>query len=400
MNFLNEVVMAYPGAISFGPGRPLESLFDVRSALAQVEDYAVAIAGSTGADKIYGKLGQYGETNGFIRDEIARYLRNDECLDVAPSDIVVTVGGQEAMLILLIALFDPARDVLLIADPAYVGMTGPATMLGIPVWPVPQTLDGLDPEQVGRAAAAVRAEGRVPRALYHVPTFNNPLGTVMSLDARRRLLEIAGEHDLLVFEDNAYGAFAYDAEPPPPLASLDRDGRVIYLGSFAKTLFPGLRIGFLVHRRRDDTLTAALGRVKSFTTLNTSPLMQAIVGGILRKNDYSLRKLIEPKLAQYRAQRDQMLASLAAHMPDAWGITWNRPAGGFFLAVTLPFDFDDECLRTCAQDYQVICTPMRYFTSTQRWGNVIRLAFSYVAPQDIEQGIASLARFVGARCHR
>jgi (S)-3,5-dihydroxyphenylglycine transaminase len=397
MNFLNEVVMAYPGAISFGPGRPLESLFDVRSALAQVDGYAAAIAESVGTEQVYGQLGQYGETHGFIRDEIARYLRNDEGLDVVASDILVTVGCQEAMLILLIALFDPARDVLLIADPAYVGMTGPATMLGIPVRPVPQTLGGLDPEEVGRAAAAVRAEGRVPRALYHVPTFNNPLGTVMPLDARRRLLEIAGEHDLLVFEDNAYGAFAYDAEPPPALASLDRDGRVVYLGSFAKTIFPGLRIGFLVYRRHDDAVMAALGRVKSFTTVNTSPLMQAVVGGILRKNEYSLRKLVEPKLAQYRAQRDQMLASLSAHIPAGWGVTWNRPGGGFFLAVTLPFDFDDECLRACAQDYKVICTPMRYFTSTQLWRNVIRLSFSYVAPHDIDQGVASLARFVDAR---
>lgn len=399
MNFLNEVVMAYPHAISFGPGRPRESLFDVRSALGHVDGYAAALATAAGldVDAAFGRLGQYGETHGLVREDIARYLRQDEGLDATAAQILVTVGCQEAMLLVLIALFDPARDVLLVADPAYVGMTGPAAMLGIEVRAVPQTLDGLDPDQVGRVAAEVRAEGRVPRALYHVPTFNNPLGTVMSLAARHRLLEIAAAHDLLVLEDNAYAAFAYDEPPPPSLASLDRHGRVIYLGSFAKTIFPGLRVGFLVHRGPDGELVAALGRVKSFTTVNTPPLTQAIVGGILRAHDHSLRVPLAPKLAQYRAQRDQMLASLAAHIPASWGVTWNRPRGGFFLAVTLPFEFDDDCLRTCAQDYQVICTPMRYFTSTADWRDVIRLAFSYVVPSDIERGIAHLARFIDAR---
>jgi (S)-3,5-dihydroxyphenylglycine transaminase len=389
MNFLNEVVMTYPNAVSFGPGRPQESLFDVRSALGHVAEHA------GGEDGRYGRLGQYGETNGSIRSEIARYLRNDDAIEVSPDQILVTVGCQEAMLILLIAVFDPQRDVLLIADPAYVGMTGPATMLGISTWPVPHGLDGLDPGDVAIAAAAVRARGKVPRALYHVPTFNNPLGTVMSLPARHRLLEVATAHDLLIFEDNAYGAFAYDAAPPPTLASLDRDGRVIYLGSFSKLLFPGLRVGFLAHRApAGSTLMTALGRVKSFTTVNTSPIMQAVVGGILRANNYSLRAVVEPKLACYREQRDRMLASLDARMTD--GVTWSQPGGGFFLAVHLPFDFDDECLRICAQDHGVICTPMRYFSATQRWHRVVRLSFSYVTPAQIDRGITGLAAFIAA----
>ena len=395
MNFLNEVVMVYPDAISFGPGRPLESLFDVPAALAHVAQY-VAASGDA-ADAMYGRLGQYGQTHGLIREDIARYLRTDEGLDVRPEQILVTVGCQEALLLLLIALFDPARDVLLVADPAYVGMTGPATMLGVPMWPVPQSLQGLDPDDVAAAASAVRARGRVPRGLYHVPTFNNPLGTLMPLDTRRRLLEVAAEHDLLVFEDHAYGAFGYDAEPLPSLASLDRDGRVIFLGSFSKTLFPGLRIGFLAHRSPDAEWIAALGRVKSFTTVNTPPVLQAVVGGLLRAHGYSLQSILEPKRARYRVQRDQMLASLATHMHGLEGVSWNRPSGGFFLVVTLPFEFDDECLRLCAAEFGVICTPMRYFTLTQSWRNAVRLAFSYVTPDQIDRGIAGLARFIEAR---
>lgn len=399
MKFLNEVVIAYPDAISFGPGRPLESLFDVRAAVAHLDLYVESVCEGRDLERTYGRLGQYGETNGLIRDEVARYLRNDDGLDVSAAETLVTVGCQESLLILLVALFDPARDVLLVADPGYVGMTGPAAMLRVPIWPVPHGFDGLDPDNVATAAIAVRAQGRVPKALYHVPTFNNPLGTVMGVEARRRLLEVAAEHDLLILEDNSYSAFAYDAEPPPTLATLDREGHVIHLGSFSKSLFPGLRVGYLVSR--DPSLIARLSRVKSYTTVNTSPLLQAVVGGVLRANGYSLKSIVEPKRAQYRRQRDQMLQSLATAMVDVAGVvTWNRPPGGFFLSLTLPFEFDDACLKICSRDYGVICTPMRYFSSTSDWNNVVRLSFSYASPQQIAKGISSLAAFVAGHKHR
>jgi (S)-3,5-dihydroxyphenylglycine transaminase len=399
MNFLNEVVIAFPDAISFGPGRPLESLFDVRAALAHVESYVEAISGALGVQGTYGRLGQYGETNGMIREDVARYLQTDEGLEVSASETLVTVGCQEAMLMVLMALFDPARDVLLVADPAYVGITGPAAMLRIPIWPVPHGFHGLDPADVAAAAAAVRARGRTPRALYHVPTFNNPLGTVMTAGARHRLLEVAADQDLLILEDNAYGPFAYDGEPPPTLASLDREGRVIYLGSFSKSLFPGLRVGYLVYRNRSSI--EKLSRVKSYTTVNTSPLLQAVVGGVLRANGHSLKAIIEPKRAQYRRQRDQMLDSLTAAMAEVSDrVSWSRPAGGFFLSVTLPFEFDDAHLRVCAREYGVICTPMRYFSSTGSWNDVVRLSFSYTSPQEIDRGIHRFAAFVAGQCRR
>lgn len=396
MNFLNEVVASYPKAISFGPGRPPEAWFDVPAALAHVGGYATAVSRGGDIERTLGRFGQYGETNGFIREDIARYLERDEGIAVSPANVLVTVGCQEAILLLLIALFDPSRDTILMSDPTYVGISGPATMLGIPICPVAHDVHGLDPEAVAAAARSVRAEGRVPRALYHVPSFNNPLGTLMPLDARRRLLEVAAEHDLLIIEDDAYGAFSFDGERTPSIASLDTSGHVVYLGSFSKTIFPGLRVGFMVHR--DAELIATLGQVKSFTTVNTSPLMQAVVGGVLRTNNFTLREFVEPKRQWYRRQRDTMLDALEQRMSGAAsGVTWNRPTGGFFLSVTLPFEFDDECLRICAADYGVICSPMRYFTMTSGWRNVIRLSYSYVSPEDIQNGISKLAAFVAAR---
>ncbi len=161
-------------------------------------------------------------------------------------------------------------------------------MLGVEVVPVPESSDGLRPETVAEVARAVRASGRVPKALYLVPNFANPSGVSLPVSTRRHLLDVAAEEDLLILEDDPYGLFGLDDEVRPALKSLDTDQRVIYLGSFAKSCFPGARVGFLV---ADQTVVDAAGNrtlladelstVKSMVTVNTSPVAQAIIGGVL-----------------------------------------------------------------------------------------------------------------------
>lgn len=419
MNFLNEVVLRYPEAISFAPGRPSEDHFDVESSAFQMQRYVARLAAAQGVSEhaVYGDLGQYGKTNGLIRELVARQLRLDEQVEVPPEAIIVTVGCQEAMTILMMGLFDPAKDVLLASDPTYIGITGLAHILNVEVHPVETGEDGLHPETLERAFAAVRRAGKRPKAIYDVPDFSNPLGTSMPLEARRRTLAVAREHDVLIFEDNPYGMFAYDHEPAPTLKSLDAgqpgaaDGgepRVIYLGSFSKTLFPGLRLGYLVADQplRNDRgepclLAEELSKVKSLTTVNTSQIIQAMAGGILEEHGGSLRSLVAQKLPFYKTNRDTMLAALESELGRrglAPGpVTWNRPGGGFFLTLNLPFEFDEPALERCAQDYGVICCPMRFFALRRGHERQARLSFSYVTPQEIEEGIARLARFVADR---
>jgi (S)-3,5-dihydroxyphenylglycine transaminase len=209
---------------------------------------------------------------------------------------------------------------------------------------------------------------------------------------------------LLLLEDNAYGMFAYDGERLPTLKSLDRAGRVIYLGTFSKVLFPGLRVGFVVadQREGDGALLAdVLSKVKSLTTVNTSPLAQAMVGGALIEGDFSLRRASAAKVAHYKANRDHMLDALAqcfgASSAPVANVTWNTPAGGFFLTMTLPFEFNQECFETCARDYGVIVCPMSFFSKTNDHDRMIRLSFSYVTHSMIERGVARLRDFVCAR---
>jgi (S)-3,5-dihydroxyphenylglycine transaminase len=245
----------------------------------------------------------------------------------------------------------------------------------------------------------VRRSGRVPRAVYDIPDFNNPMGTRMPLARRRALLDLAHAEGVLLFEDNPYGMFGYDGEPLPTLKSLDEHGVVIYLGSFSKTLYPGLRIGYLVlgqEVRGEDgrlsPLAVELSKVKSLTTVTTPPLLQAIVG--------SLQHLMAGKLPFYRENRDCMLARLEASFgadPALAGVRWNRPQGGFFLTLSLPFEFTEARLTACAADYGVIVCPMSFFSILGAAGgrnHEIRLSFSYVTPAEIAEGIARLARFI------
>jgi (S)-3,5-dihydroxyphenylglycine transaminase len=403
MNFLNEVVLEFPEAISFAPGRPVESLFCVDEHLRSIASYVGNVAARTSRDAVavWQDMGQYGRTNGMITDLVAAHLRADERIDVHPDAIMITVGAQEAMAILLAGLFDPQHDALLVSDPTYIGITGLARILGIRVVPVPAGEGGLDPDAVERTIVSVSRTARV-RALYDIPDFNNPLGTSLGLADRYRLLDVCRRHDVLLLEDNPYGMFAYDGERLPTLKSLDNDGTVVYIGSFSKTLFPGLRIGYLVADQivggGGETLAKALSRVKSLITVNTPPPLQAAAAAVLLRTGGSLEPIVAPKRATYRAHRDAMISSLHRTLDDLRGVvSWSTPAGGFFLTVTLPFAFGQRELHRCAAEHGVIVCPMQVFCLASRRERQIRLSFSYVDPQRIATGIARLGGFIRAQ---
>jgi (S)-3,5-dihydroxyphenylglycine transaminase len=399
--FLNDVVARFPTAISFAPGRPHDETLDVEAHLGALGAYVVDEAKRLERDpaQVWRMLGQYSRTNGIVAESIATHLRLDERIGVEPDAILVTVGAQEAMAILLAGLFERRRDILLVSEPTYIGITGLARMLGIRTVPVDTGAAGLDPDAVDRAIRRLSGRGRMRvRALYDIPDFNNPLGTTLPLAQRMALLDVCRRHEVLLIEDNAYGMFAYDGDRLPTLKSLDRSGDVIYVGSFSKTLFPGLRAGYLVADQRlptGESLAGALARVKALTTVNTPPLMQAIVAAALRRTGGTLEPIVAPKRARYRLQRDAMLAALGDRFGSGEaGVSWNQPAGGFFLSVTLPFDFGRTELTRCVEDHGVIVSPMRFFCIGPGCRRQVRLAFSSADPETIARGIERFAGFV------
>jgi len=404
MNFLNEITMRYPGAISFAPGRPAEDLFETEQIFRWLRGYIDHLAGlGQTPEQIRTALFQYGATAGQIRDLVARTLADDG-MAVDPADIVVTVGAQEAMFLVLRALFASPRDVLLVASPCYVGITGAARMLDIAVVEVPEGPDGLTASAFEEAVAASRARGENPRACYLVPDFSNPSGSTLPLPARHDLLAAATHAGVILIEDTPYRLVS-PIEAPPTLKALDQARCVVHIGSFAKSAFPGARLGYLIadqdvvsRNGERARLSDEICKLKSMLTVNSPSLSQAAVAGLLLESGFALRERNAAAAAHYGANMDAVTGALSRFFPesrrDAHGVTWNQPAGGFFLAVNVPFAADDAALEIAAEQYEVIWTPMRYFHPGRGGENVIRLAWSYITPEQAEEGIGRLAAFI------
>ncbi|MEU3498652.1 PLP-dependent aminotransferase family protein [Kitasatospora cineracea] len=409
MTFLNEVTGRYPEAVSFAPGRPHEEFFDPGDIPKHLDTYLRHLREERGLteSQVRQEVFQYGRTKGLIAPLIARALAADEGIDVDPEALVVTVGAQEGMLLVLRALCAGPDDVLLVSAPCYVGVTGAARLLDLTVHPVPEAGrdGGLDPEALAAAVRELRAAGKRPRACYVVPDFANPSGASLDEPARRRLLAVAEETGVLLIEDNPYGFFGRTADPRPTLKALDGDrGNVVYLGSFAKTCFPGARVGYVVADQRvaapdgrEDLLADELAKLKSMTTVNTSALAQAVIGGMLLDGGLRLRDANEPARRFYARNMDTLLAELETAFRDVPGVSWNHPDGGFFAVVTVPFRADARALDACARKHGVLWTPMDGFHPGGGGEHQLRLSCSYLAPDRIADGVRRLAAFVKER---
>ena len=403
MNFLNEISINYPRAISFGSGRPPEDFFNVESALQSIPSFVEAHRpADKSRDEFFNYLGQYNKTKGIINDSIAILLANDEQITANPEDIIVTDGAQEGMAIVINTLFSPPDDFLLVSDPSYVGFVGYAKIAGIPVQPIKRDFDSIDLADLESTAKRLLKQGKRPRALYEVPDFHNPTGNYMPLQRRRELLELAERYDFYIIEDNPYGYFRYDAEKIPTLKALDHQQRVIYLGSFSKSLFPSIRLGYLVVDQKLKVGNRVYGlaeeckKVKSFLTVNTSTLLQAMAGAVLLKENHSLKAFCQAKVEQCKKNRNVLLGALESYFPPDQ--KWQKPAGGFFMAVDLPFPMTNELLLECVEKYGVIVCPMTMFCiDKSHRTNQIRVAFSNLTAPVIEQGIERLARFIRSK---
>jgi (S)-3,5-dihydroxyphenylglycine transaminase len=398
MNFLNEIAGRYPDAISLAAGRPYEEFYASDDIDKYLHLYRMHLSGLGWSDqRIRRALMQYGRTNGQITELIARLLGVDEEIHVPPEAIAVTVGCQEAMVIVLRGLCAGPDDVLLAAAPCYVGITGAARLLGIDVVEVPEGPGGVEPRTVAEVCARVRAQGRRPVALYLVPDFANPSGACLDLATRQGLLEVAATEDLLILEDDPYGLFGIDDRPRPRLKSLDRDRRVIYLGSFAKSCFPGARVGFFVadqpvvdHAGATTLLAEELSTVKSMLTVNTSPITQAVIGGVLVESDCSLRTANREKIAFYRRNLGHLIGALERTFAQAPTVRWNAPAGGFFVVADVGRTADAALLEVSASRFGVLWTPMSFFYA-DGGRTAIRLSCSYLEPPAIDEGVARIA---------
>ncbi len=404
MNLLNQIADTYPDAISFAAGRPYEGFYDVDQIHAYLRVFCDHLRTRLGLSETAAArtLFQYGATKGIIGDLVARSLAVDEGIDAAPSSVVVTVGCQEAMFLLLRALRADDRDAVLAPSPTYVGLTGAALLADMPVLPVRTGEHGIDLDDLLVQLRRARAGGKRVRACYVTPDFANPVGVSLPLEDRRRLLDIAAAEDLLLLEDNAYGILGGGTERLPTLKALDRHRRVVYLGSFAKTVMPGARVGYVVADQRVTgrgggavQLADELSKLKSMLTVNTSPIAQAVIGGKLLAHECSLVAANQQETEVYRRNLNQVVDGLGRRLGSRPEVTWNRPTGGFFIVVTVPFTVDDALLEHAARHHGVLFTPMHHFYGSTAGFHQLRLSISTLTPDRIEKGLDALAAMIG-----
>jgi len=406
MGFLNEIQLQYPDAISFASGRPDANYFDI----SQFSDYfntyvkAQAQQEETSSTVVLNSLGQYNRTKGIINEELMKYFQKDEQINVQPQDILVTVGTQEALVIGITTLCDKEKEVIMVEDPAYIGVTHFSLINGYEVAPVEMDVNGIALEAMEEKILSYQAVGKKVKMVYVIPDYQNPTGNVMSLENRHRLLALAETHDFFIFEDNAYRDFSYNNDRLPTLKSLDQNKRVIYLRSFSKTLYPSLRLAAMIADQvimqdgKEIRLSDLMAKTKGYITVNTPAITQAAFGGMLYEHAYSLQAANKAKVVAMKQKRDQIIASLNVNLDKtkhAWAkaISWNIPQGGFFISIKTPFTLDKSDVLLCAEKFQVIFTPMSFFYFEGGGDQELRLAFSNVSATEIKHGIERLAKF-------
>lgn len=408
IGFLNDVQFKYPQAISFVAGQPDENYFEIENHLSKFDVFVNHVVSKTGIDrlKVINGIGQYNKTKGIINDILAEYLKTDENIYLKESELLVTVGAQEAFSVILSTICDRSTDVVLIEDPSYIGLSGFAKVFGFPIEGVETDDEGINLEVLKNKIVRINGRGQKVKLVYVIPDYQNPSGCCMPIGSRLALLELAEQYNFLIIEDSVYNSFTYAQKRNPTLKSLDKYKRVIFVGSFSKSLFPGLRLGFIGADQKveDDIgqlvpLVDQMVKVKGLLTNNTPTINQAILGGVLLDHNYSLQEWSKPKYESYKAKKNRMLESLDTYIgasSERWwseGISWNEPDGGFFIKMTVPFQVSPDRIYECARKFNVIVCPMKYFYLRKGGETEIRLTFSNLSLESIDKGIKQLASY-------
>jgi 2-aminoadipate transaminase len=327
---------------------------------------------------------QYGPTRGLPgpRAFVADRLGQKEGRCPADDQLAITSGGIEALELLGKTFLDPG-DVVLVEAPTYLGAIMAFRSFQANVAGVPMDEGGLDVDAV---EAAVARHGR-PKLLYTIPDHQNPAGVSLGDERRQALVDVARRHGFLIVEDVAYRELGFTDHRPPSLWTLGPDV-VVQSGTFSKTFIPGVRLGWAAG---PAPVVDQMVLAKQNTDQCAGALGQRLLEEYGRRG--GLEEQAERARALYGRRCGLLLEALAAHMPE--GVSWTRPRGGFFSWVTLPGGLDTVELAAAALARKVAFVPGEPFFADRSSRNTLRLAFSRVADEDIEEGIRRLADVVG-----
>ncbi|HVU69041.1 MAG TPA: PLP-dependent aminotransferase family protein [Ktedonobacteraceae bacterium] len=378
-------VTEMPGAISLAGGLPAGEIFP----LEQISEVTQRILATQGQQAL-----QYGPTEGYtpLRELLAERL-SAEGVRVSRDNIVIISGSQQG-LDLLGKLFVNPGDPLLVESPTYMG----ALQAFNPY--EPQYIAVRSDEQGIVTAELESALQRHPTCMYVLPSFQNPSGITFTLERRQQLIELAGRYNVPILEDDPYSQLRFEGESLPSLLALEHarqqqagqedpfyQGNVILLNTFSKVLTPGLRVAWIV---APAEVCRKLTLAKQGTDLHTATFNQMIAYELMREG--FLEKHVPVIRALYRERRDAMLAALAEYFPDT--VHWTHPEGGLFLWVTVPEGIDTAQLLGDALEYRIAFVPGAAFHANGGGANTMRLSFSNVNQEQIEEGIRRLGKLL------
>jgi 2-aminoadipate transaminase len=379
-----DIVSASRDIISLAAGYPDPTLF----AWEDIRDIAPAIL--SGADPT---VLQYGATRGYkpLLDVLPELLRH-RGIDVRPENLIITTGSQQG-LDLCARVFLDADDVALVELPAYTGaMTSFWNAQGRLVG-VRQDEAGIDIEDLDRVAARERGAGRRIAFVYVVPNFQNPTGLLMTLARREELRQWAATRDVLIVEDDPYGALYFDDVATPeetrPIKADDDEGRVVYLSSFSKTVAPGFRVAWIAAA---PSLVNRLEIAKQSADLCTSSIDQRFVYEIFTRG--ILEKRLPGLRAAYQHKRTALEQALRRELDGL--VTWPEPKGGFFLWASFGAPLDSDALLERAVARGVVFVPGSAFYVEPRHVDRARLSFSAPTLAQIDTAVGRLAEAVRA----
>ena len=368
--------------ISFAGGLPAPELFPIEK-FKEAADIVLTEMGESAL--------QYGTTEGYqpLREMIARNAAKYG-IQISADNVLITSGSQQA-LDLLGRIFINRGDRVLVESPTYLGALQAWNAYGVKYVTIPFDDDGMQTDQL---------ESRLRTGLkfiYVLPNFQNPTGVTLCRERRMQLIEMADQYGVPIVEDDPYGQLRYEGEHIPPVVVLDDEmrakevplytGNVIYTSTFSKILAPGLRLAWVV---APTEVIKKLVQAKQGCDLHTSTFTQYLAYQLA--NSPWMKTHIHLIRRTYKERRDVMLESLRKYMPE--GVHWTKPKGGLFLWVTLPEGMDSASIFKVAVMEKVAFVPGVSFHPLGRGENTMRLNFSCMKPELIEEGIKRLAKVV------
>jgi 2-aminoadipate transaminase len=328
------------------------------------------------------ELLQYGHPQGYLplREYISSRLVRYS-ITASPDQIIIVNGSQQGI-DLILRIFTDSGDRVIVESPTYSGLLPVLLQYDCDVAAVPVGQFGMDLD-----ALESTIKEKKPRLVYSMPNFHNPTGATMNLAERKRLVEIVTRHQIPLVEDDYEKDLRFEGTPIVPVKALDTAGAVLYMGTFSKGLFPGVRVAWIAATRE---IIERLVLAKRYTDLHTNLLMQAAMTEFCLQGHYDahLRRLHKI----YRLRRRKLLDALEREFPSR--ISWTRPDGGYVLWVTMPPEVDSEELLKEAQEKGVFFTPGNRFHLGHGGEHSFRLCFSRTDAEQIDEGIAILGSLI------